>query len=162
MAVIDSRGRLFGKVNLLDLVVVVAVVAVAGRFGYQKLAARSAAPVGEDKNIHMTFQLATVRSFTVDVLKVGDMVYDSKSNTPMGKVVTVKTEPATVVGTGPDGRLYESKSPDRFDYYVTIDGPARVSPNGITMSGIEVKVGRPNDFKTAYWAGTGVPVTLPR
>lgn len=161
MAIVDGKGRLFGKINLLDLVVVLAVVAVAGRFGYQQYRAGQIAPTGEDKVIEMTFVLPTVEQFTIDALQEGEEVYDSKSNAYMGKVVRFEKRPAVVVREGPDGRMYEAESQYKFDYYVTIAGPGRVSPNGVTMGGIEVKVGRQNQFKSAFWAGQGTTVAFP-
>jgi hypothetical protein len=162
VAVIDEKGRLFGKVNLLDLVVVIAVVAVVARFGYQKVAAKAIAPAVQEKTAQVEVRLGNVQQFTMDVVKEGDVIQDSKSNTVLGKVITTRKQPSVVMNMGPDGRFWESKSSTYFDYFITIEGPVRLSDNGFTMSGIEVKVGRPIDMKTAFWAGTGVPVTLPQ
>ncbi len=159
MKLIDNKGRLFGKINLLDLVVLLAVLAVAGRFAYGKLSGPAAAPTGQDQVIEMTFRLPAVTQWTVDAIQVGDEVYDSKSNTRMGKIVETWTEPAVVVREMPDG-IVPHVSDTHFDLYVTVRGPARVSPNGITMSGIEVKVGRTNQYKSAYWAGSGTTVAF--
>lgn len=161
MSLVDGKGRLFGKINLLDLVVVLAVVAVAGRFVYQQLRADELAPAAEDRTIEMTFMLPNVEQFTIDVLTVGQAIYDSKSNTYMGDIVRFEARPAVVVREGPDGRMYETESKYKYDYFVTIAGPGRVSPNGITMNGIEVKVGRTNQYKSAFWAGEGVTVDFP-
>jgi len=157
--VIDNKGRLFGKINLLDLVVLLGILAVAGRFAYGALAGQEAAPAGQDQTIEMTFRVPAVTQWTVDAIKVGDDVFDSKSNTWMGKIVAVDAEPALIAWEVADGIVsYESDT--HFDLYVTIRGPARVSPNGITMSGIEVKVGRSIQFKSAYWAATGTTVAF--
>jgi len=154
---IDSKGRLFGKINLLDLVVLLAILAVAGRFAYGAVKGPAAAPAGQDQVIEMTLRIPAVTDWTVDVIKVGDELYDSKSNTRMGKIVETWTEPAVVVREMPDG-IVPHVSDTHFDLYVTVRGPARVSPNGITMSGIEVKVGRSNQYKSAFWAATGTTV----
>mgnify|MGYP001187546940 CR=1 FL=1 len=154
---IDSKGRLFGKINLLDLVVLLAILAVAGRFAYGAVKGPAAAPAGQDQVIEMTLRIPAVTDWTVDVIKVGDELYDSKSNTRMGKIVETWTEPAVAVREMPDG-IVPHVSDTHFDLYVTVRGPARVSPNGITMSGIEVKVGRSNQYKSAFWAATGTTV----
>lgn len=161
MAIIDGKGRLFGKVNLLDLVVVLAVVAVAGRFGYQKIAATAVAPGGQDKTVQVTFRLGMVQQATIDELKEGDVVYDTKSGNQLGKVAATRQEPANVVSMGPDGRFWQHESATHFDCYVTIAGPARTSDKGMSLGGIDVKVGRAVDLSTARWAGTGVTFALP-
>jgi hypothetical protein len=161
VAVIDGKGRLFGKVNLLDLVVVLAVVAVVARFGYQKVAAKAVAPASQDKTVQVTFLLGMVQQFTADEMKEGDLVYDSKSGSLLGKVTATRKEPANVVRMGPDGHFWQNQSTTHFDCYVTVEGPARTTDKGTTMHGIEVKVGRAIDLTTARWAGAGVPVILP-
>lgn len=161
MSLVDRKGRLFGKINLLDLVVLLAVLAVAGRFVYQQFRSDEITAVGEDREIEMTFMLPHVEQYTIDVLTEGEAVYDSKSNTYMGKVVDVDKRPSVVVREGPDGRLYESESDTKYDYFVTISGPGRVTSNGVTMGGIEVKVGRSNQYKSAFWAGEGTTVAFP-
>lgn len=155
MAIVDEKGRLFGKINLLDLVVVLAILAVAARFGYKAYKGRQAVAVGEDKVIEMTMRLPAVAEPTIKAIPVGSELYDSKSNTYMGKVVEVRQEPALVVTTGDDGRVYEQPSKNRFDLYVIIAGKGRVSPNGVTMAGLEVKIGRTNFVKNELWAGFG-------
>ncbi|MFO7273402.1 MAG: DUF4330 domain-containing protein [Bacillota bacterium] len=156
---IDNKGRLFGKINLLDLVVLLGLLAVAGRFAYGALAGSSAAPTGQDQVIEMTLRFPAVTQWTVDAIQVGDEVYDSKSNTWMGKIVETWTEPAVIVREVPDG-IVSYTSSTHFDLYVKVRGPARVSPNGVTMSGIEVKVGRSNQYKSAFWAATGTTVAF--
>lgn len=155
MSILDEKGRLFGKVNLLDLVVLLAVLAVAGRFGYERWQGQQAAPVGEDVPLKVVMRFAAVADPTLKWVKVGDKIYDSKSNTFMGEVTEVRHEPAIVVTTDDDGRTYEQASKNRFDFYVTVAGSGRISPNAVTMSGLEVKIGRVNYVKTAYWAGYG-------
>lgn len=154
---IDNKGRLFGKINLLDLVVLLAVLAIAARFAYGAVKGPAAAPAGQDQVIEMILRIPAVTEWTVEAIQVGDEVFDSKSNTPMGKIVDAWSEPAVVVREMPDG-IVPHVSDTHFDLYVTVRGPARVSPNGVTMSGIEVKVGRSNQYKSAFWAATATTV----
>lgn len=155
MAILDDKGRLFGKINLLDLVIVLAILAVVGRFAYQRLLGPGIAPVGENKVIQVTIKLPEVQQPTISELVEGVDIYDSKSNAYLGKVKAVKKEPALIVRQGSDGKTHETRSDLLFDLYVTVEGPGYVSPNGVTMAGIEMKVGRTNQLKTAGWAGAG-------
>lgn len=156
MAVLDNKGRLFGKFNLLDLAVVLVVLAVVARFGYQAYQGRQVAPVGNEREISVVMRFASVAEATTKWVKVGDEMYDSKSRTYLGKVTAVRSEPALVVVTSEDGRSYEHLSKHRFDFYVTVTGPGRVSPNGVTMGGFEMVIGRTNYVRTALWSGYGV------
>lgn len=154
MAIVDQKGRLFGKVNLLDLVVVLAVVAVASRFGYKSWVGRNAVPVGEDKTIEVTMKFAGVAQATVDTVKEGMQIFDSKTNNLLGTVVETRAEDITTMTMTDEGRIQVNK--DRFDYYVIVRGPGRDTPNSVTMNALEMKIGRMNFVKNKLWAGSGV------
>lgn len=152
---IDQKGRLFGKVNLLDLVVVLAVLAVAGRFGLQKFTSATPVAEGQAQRMEITVKLPVVSQPTIDALPVGTKIFESRSNTYMGEIVEAKAEPALVVTRGDDGLVFEQPSKRHFDLYITIAGEGRVAPTAIMMAGFETKIGRINYLRTALWAGAG-------
>lgn len=152
MAILDDKGRLFGKINLLDLAVVLVVLAAVGYLGYGYMNPETTMPAGEDKKIQVTFMVPQVKQPTIDQLQVGTVVTESKTARTMGKIVAVKTVPAKV--TGPAGE-YESKF--AFDHYVTVEGNGRVVPDGVTMlNGLEMWVGGQNFMVAGEWKGTGI------
>lgn len=152
MAILDGKGRLFGKINLLDLAVVLVVLAAVGYLGYGYLNPNANMPEGEDRVIRVTFLVPGVKQPTVDQLQPKMRVKESKTLREMGTIVEVKTLPAKM--TGPAGE-YESKF--AFDHYVTIEGPGRVVPDGVTMlNGLEMWVGGQNFLVSGEWKGTGI------
>ena len=58
MKLIDEKGKLFGKLNIVDLVVVVLIVAIIAavgvRFTSSKLNANGLTPASEDKYCYVT------------------------------------------------------------------------------------------------------------
>lgn len=153
---IDNKGRLFGKINLLDLVVLIAIVAVAGRFGLKYVQNRAAAPAAAPVTMKVTMKLGSVSAPTMKFLEPGSDLYESKTRAYLGKVVEVRSQPAVVVTRGEDGLTTERTSKDTFDYFVTYEGPAVVSPTNITMGGYEIKIGRTNYLASREWTGYGV------
>ncbi|HEY3368912.1 MAG TPA: DUF4330 domain-containing protein [Symbiobacteriaceae bacterium] len=157
MSVIDNKGRLFGKINLLDLVVVVAVIAVAGRYGYKHFMPKQSAVTGQDQNVEIVVKISKISQSTVDGLKVGDEILDSPSNTILGKVVKKEAQPSPVPGATSE---YPSK--ELNDMYVTISGPGRVSPDGaVSMAGIQMLRGRAESLRTVSWTSSGYVTGLP-
>ncbi len=155
MNIVDEKGRLFGKVNVLDLIVVLLILAVAGRFGLRQFWAVDAAPDGEEKEIEIVVRLQAVAQPTIDFLPVGTELTDSRNNAKVGKIVAVRIEPALVVSQGDDGRVIETRSSDRFDYYLTVRGKAWSTANQLTMVNFDVKIGKLNYYKTRLWNGQG-------
>lgn len=152
---IDDHGRVFGKVNLVDLAVLLAIAALAVRFGYGAVLRRVEASTAVPQVMEATFLVSEVRQPTIEMLKPGVKLYDSKSNAYLGEIVAVRAEPSTLVGPGG-----EFKSATRSDLFVTVTGSGRVTPNGVTLGGLELKVGRSLSLKTALWAGTGTTWTI--
>jgi hypothetical protein len=61
VAIVDKKGRLFGLINLLDLIVILLVVGVAGLFTYRHFhKAGTAAVEGRDQTIEVEFRVPDV------------------------------------------------------------------------------------------------------
>jgi hypothetical protein len=141
MAIIDQKGRLFGLINLLDLVVLLAVLGAAGLFGY-KTFFENEAPVG-NQTVQVQFQVDRVRQPTINELQVGAVVFDGKSGAQLGKIVAVETLPAQVLGG--DGE-YTAKN--WFDHRFTVEGIGIRSDAGTSLGGVTLLVGA-QPLKTA-------------
>ncbi|MCL5045746.1 MAG: DUF4330 domain-containing protein [Actinobacteria bacterium] len=157
MRLIDDKGRLFGRINVIDLLVVILVLALAGRFSYSRYISKSLKAIRkEQKPIEVVLVVGAVRQPTVDAIRVGSKVMASKTSTLLGEVVKVEAKPANVVFTGNDGRTYEMPSPSRLDVYVTLRGLGQVSENAVFLGDTEVRVGTLIDIRSNIYAGSGV------
>jgi hypothetical protein len=88
----DTKYRLFGVINIIDLVVVLAIL-VGGYAVYRVLAPKGA----ESKGVvgtSATFDVVcpSTRNITVDQIRVGDKLYKN-SGKPLGTVTAVKIVP---------------------------------------------------------------------
>ena len=95
MSLIDNKGRIFGLINIIDLLVIVLIVAVVGRF---TLKSRQKSTGAVTTNIEVVVHVKEVRDATADIVKVGDIVKETKSNVVLGKVVDVKVNPSETLG----------------------------------------------------------------
>ena len=101
MSLIDNKGRIFGLINIIDLLVIVLIVAVVGRF---TLKSRQKSAGAVTTNIEVVVHVKEVRDATADIVKVGDIVKETKSNVVLGKVVDVKVNPSETLVETADGR----------------------------------------------------------
>lgn len=157
MSVIDHKGRLFGKINLLDLVVVVAVLAVAGRYGYKHFMPNQTRTTGQDTTVEITVKLAKVSPETAATIRKGDPVVDGTSNVRLGAVSKVEVKPATIVEGG-----NEFISKYYSDVYVTIAGPGHLAPTGVTLGGAQQWEGAQLNLRSDWWKSSGYIVGVPR
>jgi hypothetical protein len=151
MRLFDEKARLFGVINIIDFLVVVLVLVAAGGF-YQMRYGGLGAAKPQTKAVEAVFLVQNVRMATVDVIKIGDQVRDSRTNNYLGEVVAIDVRPAEILSLQPDGRFVETTSPSRKDIYVTIRGPGTVSPNIIMLGSNEIRIGTRINLKTNLWA----------
>lgn len=152
---IDRQGRLFGKVNVLDFLVVVLVVALAARLAYSWLGPGRTVKAESDVPITFTALVSGVRGPTADAIRVGDTVYETRTNTYLGKVTAVKVEPTRVLTQNPDGTQTEKESQVYKDVYVTITGLGKATPTSVMVGTQQIHIGSPLQFQTRIWGVTG-------
>ena len=157
MKFIDKKGRLFGVVNLIDLlfvlILVVAVIGGAKRLGGSKI-------VNEpDKEGHVKFMIQNVRQVTADSIVKGDKVYHYDKGTYLGVIENVELEPYKKESEY-QGKIYQAEVPERFS--VIIDVAANIGENEqtYTAGGEQMKMG--NEYrmktKTSAFFGTCIGV----
>ncbi len=142
---LDERGRLFGLINVIDLVVVLLVLAVAGIFLAPRLFRSVAGPSGL-REVRVTVLVPAVREPTVAAISPGVRVVNTTDNSLLGTVVSVNTVPASVLDKRVNGTMVETTSPVYKDDYVTLEGPGTVTANGVTLGKTQVRLGAPFPF----------------
>ncbi len=155
MAILDSKGRLFGKFNILDIGAALIILLVIFGIFFFPGTTGSIAQIG-----------VTVKPVEIDLLVRGLNVRDPKKlfeqglteggktnviirNEPHGtiNVKSVRILPRTVLVTQPDGSLKEL--PDiksnnfSTDMLVTLDGKAQITNNGPVLGPSKLKIGVP-------------------
>lgn len=97
---IDKQGKLFGKINIIDLLVllilVVAVVVVGVRF---------LAPKEQNLDrLEMKFYVEEVNDWVADKIQIGDTMYDGTNQMTLGKVTSVEKGEPEIWAITEDGR----------------------------------------------------------
>lgn len=131
---IDQKGRLFGKINVIDmLAVLVAVLIIVGVL--YKFVFSENRGVGNDTLIQYTVSIADIRNFTVDAVNVEDDIYDSKTDTYMGKVISKEVKPFKDYIIKTDGTVALAEKPGKFELLLTIQVPGVVNNYSYLASG---------------------------
>ena len=159
MAILDSKGRLFGKINLLDLgALLVIVLVIFGIFVFPGTSG-SVAQVGT-KTVPIEVDLV-VRGLNVrdpqqlfdKGLKANGKTNVIIRNQPHGEITikSVKQLPRTVNVPQPDGTLKELPDPksNNFstDMLLTLEGKAQITANGPVLGNSKVKIGMPFELE---------------
>lgn len=154
--ILDKNGKLFGKINIIDLAVILAAVAVViGVF--VRFTGGAGKLVTETKKIEYVVQVNGVRGYTVDALEKKGVVTDKKYATVVGEIAEVEDIPAVHESTTASGEIKKAPLPDRFDCMVTIVTDGKESDNGyFNSNNEEISVGREYTIHSKYVETSGV------
>lgn len=142
MGILDEKGRLFGRVNIVDLLIILVIVALAGRVAYGRILDYVAPAISAEKvEIEVELLVSGVRQATIDVLQPGTNLYHTQTNAYLGVLTDLRIEPAEIMIQLPDGGIIESTSAIRYDVYMTVKGPARITERVILLGNTEIRVG---------------------
>ncbi len=138
MVILDDKGRLFGKLNLIDLVVIV-VILLGLWWGVDKIVARYFIPQEFDAYTVM-LRAEAVPPEIIDSIKVGDKLVERSGNT-IGTVVEPKPalKPSEVYVQTREGLIVESFQPKLKDMDITVEviapkgGRVRYNTNNVLV-----------------------------
>lgn len=153
MAILDSKGRLFGKINLLDLgaglvilLVIVSILIVPGTTGSVAQVGTKTVPIEVDLAVRGLNVRDPQRLFEAGFTKGGKTNVIIR-NQPYGQIgiKSVQILPRTVTVSQPDGSVKELPDPraNNFstDMLVTLEGKAQITDTGPVLGNSKVKIG---------------------
>lgn len=153
MKIIDSKGRLFGKISILDLgaalvilSVIVGIFVVPGKSGTSTIAQVTTKPIEVD---------VLVRGLSVrnPQALINDFQTTNKTNIvirnqPAGEasILNVESLPRTIIVPQPDGsaKVIADPRPETEyvqDMIITLGGNAQITNTGAVMGNQKVKIG---------------------
>jgi hypothetical protein len=144
---LDERGRILGKVNIIDLLVLLVIIAVVV-FAVVRMTGGSSKPVP----VRVTYTVEAVRQATVDALQAKGTVTDD-GGTVLGEVEDVVVTPTLEEFMAPDGELKAFPSPVFSDVSIVVAGEGRVSGSTVRIGSVPMRVG-----KKVTLVGTGYEV----
>lgn len=132
---LDERGRLFGKISIIDIGVLLLIVVLLGGAYYKFFMADKDNNAAKFDTLEYKVLVEEVRQQSIDAIEIGADIYDVKTDTPMGKIVNKETLPATEQLTKADGTVVIAEKPGKFNVIVTIQVPGIETKYGFRANG---------------------------
>jgi len=132
--IIDKKGKLFGKISIIDICIVLIVVLCLAA-AYMRLSGGMSDITAQNVTIEYTYEVRNVRTFTVDALERGGSIYKrSAGEDYMGEIIKVETSENKGFVSDVDGVYKTTSIPGRFDAVVTIQIPGKLMNSAIYTS----------------------------
>jgi hypothetical protein len=134
---VDDKGLFFGKISIVDILVVLLIVAV-GVFIFLRAQGTGNQLVG----VRTTFAVEKVRSFTVDAIHKGDQVHD-ESGSLIGTVADRQDKATRVEFGNSEGKAVGSDSDIYRDVTIVVKGNGQKSASGaVRVGGTNLVLGK--------------------
>lgn len=151
MKLIDEKGRLFGIVNPVDLIVIVLILAIVGGVGYRflsgRLNAEGSSTFSKEQDVYITLVSQLVIPEVAESLNIGDKLVANNQFTD-AEIVDIQVKPADYVGYNSEGKAVYSEHPLWKDVTVIVKGKANPSDVILKVGEQEARVNYPFILKT--------------
>ena len=133
---IDDKGRIFGLINIIDLVVLLIIFIVVGG-----LVLRNKNPEAvETSTATIKVICPYLRPEVAAQIKEGDQLLSRGQLQPV-YVKELRVEDANDTAPDSTGRIVLQKHPFRKDVYLTIEGPVSNTGSELYMAGQQIRAG---------------------
>lgn len=143
MKLVDDKGKVFGLINIIDLIVLIFVVALVLGGAYRIYGPRQNGDIFQQEGdaVQLKGRVFDVSQYTVDVIQKGDILIDTAARLPFGEIISVETVPHRRLVDTVEGKVMLSEVPERFDVILSIKGRAQISEYAIRIASHDVRVG---------------------
>ncbi|KNY27396.1 DUF4330 domain-containing protein [Pseudobacteroides cellulosolvens] len=135
--ILDSKGKLFGKISIVDVLIVLVVLGAIAGVGYKltKSDIGIGVAVAKKDNIEISFYADEVPEYAAKAVSKGDLAKDFERNVEFGKVTNVEIGNSVSWAANEKGEIVTSSKKGFSSIKVTIEGPG-VYRDGKSSSGV--------------------------
>jgi len=140
--IIDDKGKLFGKISLVDIAIV-AIIAVLAFGTYTRFFGNGIATIGMKRNLEIEYvlRIEEVRDFTTSSIQVGDKLADSETKKIIGEITGINVSEGRKDVTDVYGNHVLAEMPERYTLDLTVRTEVSEQNNGYWVRGKAIKQG---------------------
>jgi len=163
MKIIDNNGRLFGKISIIDVfvILVVAVLAVALYLKTNTMTHTSTAVPNDVIEYQVLVQ--STYPYVAEAIQVGDKVFDEDNPNVgcVGEITAVESLPGTEQVSFADGTVEMAPTEDTVNLLVSIRGEGVVNEKSYLLNRVySLGVNSARNFQTPYVRFTGTVASI--
>ena len=162
MKVMDQNGRLFGKISIIDVLVIGVVLVLAAALFFKNNQTHTGTTVS---NQTITYQVLVTgtRSYVADAIAVGDTMYDldHASGGTLGKITAIETSDGTKFTELANGTVGMVPAEGCTDLILTVEGQGIVSDGRCLINRVyDLGVNSARNYYTKFARFTGTVISI--
>ena len=153
---INKEGKLFGKISIIDILVIIIFFAVVLGV-YVRIFAPAKVAKTEMKDFTYTVKIEMLNQSSIDALLKEGVVYDSETGEKIGKISEISQPvPTMTTGVTNRGAAVETAYPDSYTVTVKIKTKGSVNEGEFyTENKKKIVFGEDIEFETKYISAEG-------
>ena len=151
MKLIDEKGKLFGLINIIDLIIVLCIALVAVAAAYKFAAPAATDVIAPKSDMVVTMRVRGSMGYLdreVKKLTPGTRLVAGSGYVADAEVVSVESVPYRITTPTDDGRLVGANDPEKTDLIITVKAKQSKTDPILKIGNQEVRIGRGFIFKT--------------
>lgn len=139
---IDRRGKLFGKISVVDIIIVIVILGLFPVIWFLTTTNDKNNMPTESDNINVTFKVDEVPDIFSNSIQNGLNVKVQHQDAVFGEVVDVSIDDRIVYGTNSSGKWIGSAKPNYKSAVFIVEGLGMYSDNQVLLNGVELFKGQ--------------------
>lgn len=158
---INKEGKLFGKISIIDILVVIVIAAMALGVYMRFFITPEEVKVKTEKFTYEV-RIEKVRQYSVDALYQKGAMYDTETKEYLGEIKKiVSVEPTADTGINSKGETVAIEYPERYTVVLLVETDGNIGDNGyFTASNQRISVGGAMKFETKYIETSGNVISV--
>lgn len=148
--ILDSKKRVFGIINLLDLILLL-IVAIFVIGGMTRVNTFEKVAVTNLEVMDITLTAEDVSEGLIAEINEGDALVFSVKGSDFGVVKSMEKLPHKELVTLQDGRHHYMEIPGIYDVQLVVTADVKVDDSGVMVSGNQVYIGQENRLKSRLY-----------
>lgn len=142
MKLFDEKGRIFGLINYVDLLVILMIVLVGAKFLVVDKVQDDITIINNNQEIRFVYEVNGIRDISVGSVQIGDVFKDDKTKGVLGEVVAKEVNKAKMATTNSNGEVIYAEIPDRYVMRLTIKGSGVANDSEVKIGGTVLQIGK--------------------
>ncbi len=135
----NSRKK---RVNILDLIVVLAVIAVVALGAYM-LFGDNGKQQAVSSNVQFTVEVTKQDKDVLDYMEEGQTIYDGATKNELGTIVSIQEKPSRTLVENHNAKTVEYvEVPEKIDVILEIEAKAKMEYPNVIVDTVSLKIGK--------------------
>ena len=159
MKIMDRNGRLFGKISIIDVLVILVVVVMAVALNVKNNQNEITSTATANSTITYQVMVRGVRSYVADAIQIGDHLYEDGRTTggSLGEIKAIDVMPGDKQAELRDGTIQMVPVEDSVNLLLTLEGEGIITDGRYLLNRVyDLGVNASRTFNTKYAQFSGV------